>query len=77
MPELAAIRSAFDRGGELSAAAELCRPFPGARDDEAGAGMRLGPSRVGNRYLPTCGLSGCARTGRPCPGALPEYRRTM
>jgi hypothetical protein len=35
VPELAAIRSAFDRGGELSAAAELCRLFPGARDDEA------------------------------------------
>jgi hypothetical protein len=31
--EAAAIRSAFDRGGELSAAVELRRRFPGVTDD--------------------------------------------
>ena len=31
--EAAAIRTAFDRGGELSAAVELCRLFPGVTDN--------------------------------------------
>ncbi len=30
--EAAMIRTAFDQGGELSAAAELCRLFPGITD---------------------------------------------
>jgi hypothetical protein len=33
--EAAAIRSAFDRGGELSAAVELRRLFPGVMDNAA------------------------------------------
>jgi len=32
--EAAAIRDAFDRGGELSAAVELRRLFPGVTDNE-------------------------------------------
>jgi hypothetical protein len=32
-PEAAAIRAAFDRGGEFAAAVELCRLFPGVTDN--------------------------------------------
>ena len=38
--EAAAIRAAFDRGGELSAAVELRRLFPGITRPRGGAGVR-------------------------------------
>jgi hypothetical protein len=72
VPELAAIRSAFDRGGELSAAAELCPLFPGARDDEAARECAWG--RRGLETVTCQPAAGQAASGQvvPFPGALLE-----
>ena len=57
--EAAAIRTAFDEGGEFSAAVELRRIFPGILDN-AKARYWAGPasSPAGSRCLPLCRVPG-------------------
>jgi hypothetical protein len=59
--EAAAIRAAFDRGGELSAAVELRRLFPGVTDN--GKARECARTIAGWQSLPTE-----LQSARPRPG---------
>jgi len=68
--EAAAIRTAFDQGGEFAAAVELRRLFPGVTDN-AEAGVRAHDRRVET----AAGASGPAIAVRQGPGrANPRTR---
>ena len=74
--EAAAIRAAFDRGGELSAAIELRRLFPGVTDTAKArecahtiAGWRPLPAKLSSVRL--CPAKGRQPTRRPPPLPAP------
>jgi hypothetical protein len=64
--EAAAIRAAFERGGEFAAAVELRRLFPGRHGQRRGAGVR-----AHHRQLEAGATTGAADQARSADGGRP------
>jgi hypothetical protein len=69
--EAAAIRTAFDQGGEFAAALELCRLFPGVTDNAETRECARTIAAWKRLPVPAQRVRRVAKSPRPPPGHLP------